>query len=624
MKNLIFKKLALVLVIAIAVTSCEESFLDESNPISLSSETYFNTVSDLETGLISVYNALKNDNTLSIVNEYHRSDMTYPGFGRPNPQNSGSVFYFQNFDESSTTTNQKWAALYTGIFRANQVIVNCERLIPEFTGDAQEAAELVLAQARTLRGLFYFWLHSSYNGGSVPIYDFVPVSEADFYQEAQPEDVVQQFYLADLEYGMNNLPASYTAEQGIGRITKGAATALLGKSYLYDEDYAMAAQYFKSVIDDFDYALTPDIGSNFTTRDEFNEESILEISYSTQFKDEIHPASQEQVSTRLNYSFSPVGGWSSIYPSCWLTVLYQDEQVDTQDPRNTVMKPVVQNNGNIFIKGGNFERDSNDDIVYEEGLRDYSMRASASIAIVDDNITPYYLRMIPAQAANFGSGARYSWFRKYTNWDIATSEALVATSVQRSGVNVRIVRLADVFLMYAEALIQGGTDESGVEEAMIYINKVRRRSGVVLLGLPGTGEYPDNDHDNVTYNAQNLMEHLMYVERPLELCVEGHAIRTIDLRRWGITKQRFEDLATRRYWRGHYEYENTSGNRATRWSSRIATSVLFPQNANYVDPYEVWNEYEDAAINYTEADNAYWPLPNDERVTNPFIDGGGN
>lgn len=627
MKNSLFKKIVFVLVTAITITSCDKSFLEEDNPVQISTGTFFKTVTDLESALVSVYNALKDDDVLSIQNETLRSDLAYPGFGRPNPQNSGSTFYFQNFDSGSTTTNQKWAALYTGIFRANQVIVNTEALIPKLEEEELTAAEIILAQARTLRGLFYFYLHSTYNKGSVPIYDFVPVNESDFYQEAQPEDVVQKFYLADLEYGLENLPESYTAEQGIGKITKGAATALLGKSYLYDGDYDMAAQYFKSVIDDFGYELTPDIGSNFTTRDEFNSESILEISYSTQYKDEISPASQEQVSTRLNYNFSSVGGWSSIYPSCWLTVLYQDEQMDTQDPRNYVMKPVIKNDGNIHVKGGTYERDDAGDIVYEEGIRDYSMRASASIALVDDTVEPYYLKTA-AQAANFGSGERYSWFRKYTNWDITISEALVATSVQRSGVNVRVIRLADIFLMYAEALIKGGTDNSGVEEAMTYINRVRRRSGVVLLGLPGTGEFPLNDHDNVSYDAQSLMDHLMYVERPLELSAEGHAIRAIDLRRWGITKERFEELATRRYYTGHYEFEtiNTKdpskpGNRSTRWQSRIAETVLFPQNELYTTPKEVWNEYEDAAINYNEEDNAYWPIPNDELITNPFVSG---
>ena len=118
----------------------------------------------------------------------------------------------------------------------------------------------------------------------------------------------------------------------------------------------------------------------------------------------------------------------------------------------------------------------------------------------------------------------------------------------------------------------------------------------------------------------------MYVERPLELCVEGHAIRTIDMRRWGITKARFEDLATKRYYTNHVRFETyvadgSPGNLANRWRGAISDEALWPENATLGQPYEPFNEYEDAAVNYTDEDNAYWPIPNSEEQTNPFIYG---
>ena len=61
------------------------------------------------------------------------------------------------------------------------------------------------------------------------------------------------------------------------------------------------------------------------------------------------------------------------------------------------------------------------------------------------------------------------------------------------------------------------------------------------------GEFKRYTYDEKEYAASDVMNHLMYVERPLELCMEGHAIRVIDLRRWNITKERFDQLASDEY-----------------------------------------------------------------------------
>ncbi len=60
----------------------------------------------------------------------------------------------------------------------------------------------------------------------------------------------------------------------------------------------------------------------------------------------------------------------------------------------------------------------------------------------------------------------------------------------------------------------------------------------VLIGKSEQGEFKRYTYDEKEYAASDVMNHLMYVERPLELCMEGHAIRVIDLRRWNITKEK--------------------------------------------------------------------------------------
>ncbi len=581
MKKQLLKHIAVGLIIIFPFASCND-FLEENNPNEMSTDTFWKTLDDLNSGLIGVYNSFKNGNILSISAEYNRSDMTWPGWGRPN---TTDPYYLQNFNEAAGAPNGKWEALYKGIFRANQVIKASEDLMGTFGNEDQEKGALhVLAQARFLRGLFYFYLHNSFNNGNVIIYDFVPKDEADFSLSVSPAEDVQNFYLADLEFAHQNLPPIWNKTKDKGRVTAGAAAAVLGKSYLYDGDYQQAAVYFRDVIENsaYGYALTASIGDNFTTRAELNEESILEINYSLNYKSEISVWAEEQVSNTLNFTFSPVGGWRSVYPSSWLIMAYKNDSIDINDPRNQV--------------------------IGEDGtprLRKYSLRTSYSIALVDDPDMPYYQKT--TAQATFFNNKETAYYRKYTNWDIVENEKDIVPSL-RSGVNVRVIRLADVYLMYAECLIQGG---SNVDEAMIYINRVRHRSALQLLGPQGSGEFPTANHDGKIYSAQSLMDHLMYVERPLELSVEGNAIRHIDMRRWGITKQRFEELSKRKYNADHFKFVNEKGENKTRWAS-ILKEVTEDDNPDFAD-------YVQAAVNYIESAHAYWPLPNSEIVANPEL-----
>ncbi|MDF9796463.1 hypothetical protein OKW21_001726 [Catalinimonas alkaloidigena] len=582
MRTLLHKILIFGLFIALPISSCTD-FLEESNPNEMSTDSFWKTLDDLDAGLIGVYNAFKNGNILSIVPEYNRSDMTWPGFGRPN---TSDPYYIQDFNASSGAPNGKWDALYKGIFRANQVIKATEALMPTFDEEEQKSrANIILAQAKFFRGLFYFYLHNSFNNGEVIIYDFVPQDESEFYQELSSAEEVRTFFVQDLEFAYQNLPPKWTETKNLGRVTAGSAAAVLGKSYLYAEDYNKAAEYFKDVIEnpEYGYKLTENIGDNFTTMNELNTESILELNYSLNYKAEVSPWAEDQVSNTLNFSFSPVGGWRSAYPSSWLIMAYKEDPLDVNDPRNYVTD--------------------------EDGttrLRKYSLRTSYSIALVDDPDLEYYGKTT-AQATAFNN-QETAYFRKYTNWDIVTNEKDIVPNL-RSGVNVRVIRLADVYLMYAECLIKGMSD---IEGALTYINRVRHRSALQLLGMDGTGEFPAAAHDNKTYNAQSLMDHLMYVERPLELSVEGNAIRHLDMRRWGITKQRFEDLSQLKYYTDNYEFEDVDGSTKTRWGSVL--------QEEFIETSKVLVDYQQAAQNYVEAAHAYWPIPNSESIANPNIE----
>lgn len=586
MKKTITKKLWLIIVPMAVLFGCEDDFLEQTNPNQISTDTFWEDNDDLEQGLIAAYKGFANPNVIKLVEELARTDLAWAsGYQRPNNTNP---YYLQIFNDASSAPNDKWSANYTAIFRANQVIEAAEALKDTYTTDEdREEGLVILAQARFLRGFLYFNLYNSFNEGSVPIYDFVPVEESDFYQPTAPADEVKNFYLEDLQFAAENLPVQWE-EQDKGRATAGAAVALIGQSYLYEGDYETAAAYFKRVIDDFGYELTPNIGSNFTTMDEMNEESILEVSYSLDYKNELGAWDSRDVANAA-YVRQFTGGdgkWFGAVVANWLIQKYRQDPIDYSDPRNKV----VDEEGN-------------------EGFRKFSLRTSWSVALVDDEDMGYYLREKTGQGAIFNVKMTAFW-RKHTNWDITRSEEELSPGEVRSGVNERLIRLAEIYLQYAECQIQLGN----IDEALIYINRVRRRSGVQLLGPNGTGEFPANDHDNITYDAQSLMEHLMYTELPLELSAEGDGNRNIDLRRWGVKAERFQELAQRRYTADHYELEDENGEMVTRWAS-IVREVDPSDEA--VD--EGWNEFQSAAANYNPNLHAYWPIPNSETISNPQL-----
>ena len=523
---------------------------------------------------------------MSVVDEANRGDEAYPGYGRPNTTNE---YYNKTFNSASSAPNNEWTALYTGIFRANQVIEAVNTLYPTLTTDADRSrATIILAQAKFFRGLFHYYLYTSFNNGSVITFDFVPKTVEAFYKKLSPASDVVNLFKADLEYAYANLPKSWTGTDK-ARASAGAAASVLGQYYLYVKDYDNAAVYFKDVITNtaYNYSLTANIGDNFSTAGELNSESILEICYSMNFKKGISNWSEEQTANTLAIMFSPsiVGGYNAAIPSCWLTMAYKNDPIDPLDTRNTVTDATAP--------GGT-------------RLRKYSLRTSYSIAVVDDPDVLYYQKTcaITGQWTNL----EYAYFRKYTNWQTVTSEKVIVPN-GLSGINYRVIRLADVYLMYAECLIKGGTDESGVNEAIKYINRVRNRSGLIKIGLAVNAEFPTMTYNNVGYTATQVMNHLMYIERPLELSIEGHATRVIDLRRWGITKARYAELATKTYYLDHYPYKDANGLNATRWFS-VLNEVAGPKTA--VD-------FVQSSTNYNEAAHAFWPIPNNETVANPNI-----
>ncbi len=278
--------------------------------------------------------------------------------------------------------------------------------------------------------------------------------------------------------------------------------------------------------------------------------------------------------------------------------------------------------------------------------RTYSPRASSSFVLPQDYDLENYFK--PAMEAGFTNNQQ-AYYRKHTNWDIWESE-YDPTGNLRSGVNHRLMRLSDVYLMYAEALLEPQFDDSGnvistddanIHEALMYINKVRYRAGTYLVGSPfglnteyvGSASYGFRttlrdwwdrtlylDGSDVPQSAISsgieAMEHIMYVERTLELQVEGYMTRQIDLRRWNLTKARLKTLSTQYYQVSggatQYVYWGTT---QEDWTA--AAFYLYQQRYYDVDLTRM-ADYQVGAVNFNDT-QIYYPIPSSESNANPYI-----
>lgn len=588
MKNLIYKYIIFVFAISL-FSSCNDDYLTEYNPNVISADNFWRNLSETNLGLNATYKTLHNPAVLNIIPEILRSDMGYPGYGRPVPQNTES-FYNHTYNESSLDIQNKWETNYVGVFRANQVIEALNDIRPTLNEEDLEEWTSQMAQAKFLRGLFHYYLYTTFNNGSIIIRDFVPVSDEDFHQPLSSAEDVIAFIREDLEYAYANLymKGEYP-DNDRSRVTSGAAATILGQSYLNELNYELAMPYFEDVINNHGYELVYDMDLLFTTAGEHNEESIFEITFTEDYVlvDEsqwVGDSGTNWLNQQTSNTRGPVG-------PAWIAHAYKNEPMDPLDSRNYF---IDEWNNNALTQ------------------RSVPLRASAMIALPEDNQTIWYLDGVASQSPRFHATAwGFAWWKKYTNHDIVSREADLPNGAVFSGKNVTVNRLAEVMLMQAECNIKTGA----IDEALDLINEIRKRWGLVLLG-PSGGD-SGSTYDDEIYTAETLMNRLMYVEKPLELAAEGHAIRFLDFQRWKQSdnygfKDRLQELSDLTLYGINFQYVNPdNGNLVWKWQFTSLVEDPGTDNHRVVD-----YEYDLPFANYNESNHGYYPIPDSETSTN--------
>lgn len=128
----------------------------------------------------------------------------------------------------------------------------------------------VLGEALTIRALMYLNLTTFY--GNVPLL-LNSLELEDSNTASTDRSTVRSTMIADLLEAVSLLPSNNP-----GRIDKGAATALLGKYYLYEGGFANASQTFGDMMS-MGYGLHPDYADLFTVGAETSDEIVLSVKF---------------------------------------------------------------------------------------------------------------------------------------------------------------------------------------------------------------------------------------------------------------------------------------------------------------------------------------------------------
>ena len=426
--------------------SCGDDFVDRKAPFSLDSENYFNSEADYNQALIGAYDLLHSSYLNVILGEI-ASDNTLSG-----GESATDVIGFQQIDDmnhSAVNADLKnlWDWMSAGVQRTNYILEFKDKT--DFPNRNQ-----VIAETRFLRAYYRFELVKWFGG--IPIKGDERFKVGD--ETTVPRSSVPEVYAvieSDLVFAVANL--SPTTSQ-TGRATKGAAQALLGKVYLFQNKFLEASTILEDVINSGNYSLVANYNTIFEEAGENNVESVFEVQYT-----DVEGA-----------------GFGCL----------QCSEGNVAVGFNGVRSYA----GPFFTSGFSFNVPTQAAVnVFEVG------DTRKNVAILDIQA------WATANNATFGIGYKHTGFfnRKYLP---RTRSANAAGDLNLTNPNnYRAIRYADVLLMAAEAFNRGGINDA---KARLYLNQVRQRA------------FADNNH-NIASSGAALTDFIL-AERRVELLGEGH------------------------------------------------------------------------------------------------------
>ncbi|MDB5264367.1 MAG: RagB/SusD family nutrient uptake outer membrane protein [Adhaeribacter sp.] len=270
------KKITYIGIICLSLVgvSCDDDFLVTTDPTRIGSELFYKNQTQVEQALNGVYGQLQGITNNEYLFQEFTSDNTTLDF---NPLDRGGASGWEAFEFSTVNSgngeiSNLWNNYYAALYNTNFTL---EKLAASTTIDPAVKGPLE-GQLKFIRAFYYFNL-VRYFGDVVLVTKTLKNPNEAFALLRTPEAEVYTQIETDLKEAIAVLPVKYDAANA-GRITKGAALALLGKVYLTKKQYPEAVSTLKQTLP-LGYALVADYADNFNPQKKNDIESIFEIQY---------------------------------------------------------------------------------------------------------------------------------------------------------------------------------------------------------------------------------------------------------------------------------------------------------------------------------------------------------
>ena len=493
MKNTLYKLFTIFLMGGIIFfTSCEEDFLDRYPLDTPSPEVFFENEASAKMAVVAAYHPWTRS-----ANMFQRDlvimfdALTDDSYWRP--ARAASIRFSQwNIQSNDGTANSYWQLVFRSVNAANFAIREIPSLLDK--GLSQSQIDPYIGEAHFMRGFSYLFLATFF--GEVPLIDRPLASFDEFSQPRAPLDDIYGQIISDFTIARDLLPEQWPGSQ-TGSATKAAAAAYLAKAYLYTEQWGLAETAARNAINIAEgsgYYLIDDYESIFDINNEANPELLFYISYIDNSPDFGSNAYVQRITRDIVPQFIHVygvAGWGYALPMRDLYDAYEEG-----DPRRDYTIHSPGNTYGIYAGGEPF--------TYTHRTFDENGEAvSYEKVYVDGDPIDY----------------DYRWSPTGMNVKKSTYNLAHLADERWGGLDVPLMRMADLYLILAEALA-----EQGDNEALTWVNRVRARPSVDMPPkTTGDGSLVD------------LVRH----ERRVELAMEGQ--RLWDLMRWGTIKETFGD-----------------------------------------------------------------------------------
>jgi hypothetical protein len=513
MKKYISKFIALVLLISF--TACSEDILDVQNKNNLTVDNWYKTATDFEMALNSCYCPLADRGLFGLQMQLI--------FGCFDDRIMFEATGLDEFRINSTDGNsaEVWKALYFGVFRTSRFL---EQIYSKsnIEGLSENARKNYIAQVKALRAMYNFYLVTIFNEPVFYNETSIPQDLQADLTNGKPEEFWNQIE-KDLTEAIPDLtPKSNLSPADLGRVTQGGGNALLGKAMLYKHyyyyckngkkgsaedlaDLATAKTALKAILDSKEYSLiqpqSPKTRKDYLMAllsntsyieltsennkypSENNDESIWEVQYSDErFAPGWLPGWQWSGALNCAYFSAQASSYKNqeVHPNLFFAAETAGVPAGfDRDPRIYAA---------VYVDGDTLEYRRLADTTYfnkkfKSGLNDKQIAT---------------MRKLPLPAGTKSLGLKKYYFPVYNELNAPKNDP----------VNRRVIRYADVLLMYAETMHLLGDDGTGVAA----LNEVRSRVDMPAIGA--------------------LTNPAIIHERDIELCLESH--RFFDLVRWSF------------------------------------------------------------------------------------------